>query len=323
MPNPKTVRASAVSATLSAGTSRSAPTAETVRPPIATTRRPWRSSRGPASRPPTSEQSGAIPTRIPTSVSPPPRSSRTKSGSTGAVAPLPIAFSVETASTSRKPRPKPPNRGVGVRRAATDHDGRVRRLVATGSNSKGASVTRIVHGDHLTMDPAMPRAEAMAVRGDRILAVGTRDDVARAAPGAPVVSVPGTVLPGFNDFHVHLLYAGLELRRVDLLSARSVGDVLEGVGAAAREVGDGWIHAIGNFVRDDLAEGRYPTRAELDAVSAGRPVFVDQRTHDALVNTAVLKAAGIGRDTADPPGGVIERDPEGEPTGRLVERPAF
>jgi predicted amidohydrolase YtcJ len=186
----------------------------------------------------------------------------------------------------------------------------------------GAASARIVHGDLLTMDPARPRAEAMALHGGRILAVGTRDEAARAAPGAPVTNAPGTVVPGFNDAHVHLLYAGLELRRVDLSRVRSVGELLERIGAAARR-GDGWLHAVGNFELDDLAERRYPTRAELDGVSAGRPVFVDQRTHDALVNTAALELAGIGRDALDPPGGRIERGPDGEPTGRLVERPAF
>jgi hypothetical protein len=186
---------------------------------------------------------------------------------------------------------------------------------------------RVVVGDLLTMDPARPRAEAMAVRGGRILAVGTRDEaLAAAGPGAAVQTVPGdgVVVPGFNDSHVHMLYAGLELRRPDLSGARSVGEVLDTVGRAARSAEDAdWVYAVGNFEVEDLAEQRLPTRAELDEVAGRVPVFIDQRTHDAIVNSAALERAGIDRTTPDPVGGTIERDADGEPTGRLVERPAF
>jgi predicted amidohydrolase YtcJ len=181
---------------------------------------------------------------------------------------------------------------------------------------------RVIAGELHTMDPARPRADAMALADGRIVAVGTLDD-ARAAlpPGAPVTRAPGAaVLPGFTDSHVHMLYAGLELERVDLAGVRSVREILERLGRAA---GGDWLVAVGNFGREDLAERRLPTRAELDAVTRERPLFVDQRTHDALVNTAALRRAGIDRDTPDPPGGEIERDGSGEPTGRLVERPAF
>jgi predicted amidohydrolase YtcJ len=171
------------------------------------------------------------------------------------------------------------------------------------------------------MDPERPRAEAMAVAGDRIVAVGPLDEVAR--PGVPVRTAPGLVVPGLTDSHVHMLYAGLELRRLDLSGVRSVGDLLDGLRGASSGGGEEWLHAVGNFELEDLAERRYPTREELDAATGGRPVFVDQRTHDALVNTAALRLAGIGRDTPDPPGGRIERGDDGEPTGRLVERPAF
>jgi predicted amidohydrolase YtcJ len=189
----------------------------------------------------------------------------------------------------------------------------------------GPASIRIVHGDLLTMTPERPRAEAMAVLGDRIVAVGTRDEVARVTgDGAAVETAPGVVIPGFTDSHVHMLYAGLELRRLDLSGVRSVGEILEAVGSAARDGRvDDWIYAVGNFELEDLAERRYPSRDELDAVTGDRPVFIDQRTHDALVNTAALSLAGIGGDTPDPAGGQIERDCGGEPTGRLVERPAF
>jgi predicted amidohydrolase YtcJ len=185
---------------------------------------------------------------------------------------------------------------------------------------------RIVTGNLLTMDPARPRAEAMALRGDRIVAVGGREEVAAAVPaGTPVQAAPGAaVVPGFNDSHVHMLYSGLELRRLDMSSVRSVGEILDVVARAAREAEPGaWLFAVGNFEVEDLAERRFPTLAELDAASGERPVFIDQRTHDALVNSAALRLAGIDRHTPDPAGGEIERGAAGEPTGRLVERPAF
>jgi predicted amidohydrolase YtcJ len=73
---------------------------------------------------------------------------------------------------------------------------------------------------------------------------------------------------------------------------------------------------------EDLAEGRFPTLAELDAAAGGRPLFLDRRAHDGFANSAALALAGIGAGTPDPPGGVIERDADGRPTGFLVERPA-
>jgi predicted amidohydrolase YtcJ len=185
------------------------------------------------------------------------------------------------------------------------------------------AATWILRGDVRTLDPARPRAEAVAIGGDRVLAVGTLDEATAAAgEGAEVRTAPGVVVPGFTDSHVHMLYAGLELRRLDLSAVRSLGELLDGLRAACSD-GEGWVHAVGNFEREDLAERRYPTVEELDAATGGRPVFVDQRTHDALVNTAALRLARIGRDTPDPEGGLIERGADGEPTGRLVERPAF
>ncbi len=189
----------------------------------------------------------------------------------------------------------------------------------------GGATTRIVRGDLRTLDPAHPRAEAMAIRGDRIVAVGSMDEaVAAVGPAVPVETAPGVLVPGFTDSHVHMLYAGLELRRPDVSAAASVGELLEAVRAAASSgVRDEWLHVVGNFEREDLAERRYPSREELDAATGGRPLFLDQRTHDALVNTAALRLAGIDRDTPDPAGGHIERSSDGEPSGRLVERPAF
>jgi predicted amidohydrolase YtcJ len=183
----------------------------------------------------------------------------------------------------------------------------------------------VVAGNLVTMDPMRPRAEAMAVAGGRILAVGSRGDVLAACPaGTPVLDAPGAaVVPGFVDSHVHMLWAGLESQRLSLGGAASVREALEAIAGAAASSPDGeWILGSADFDAATLAEGRLPTRAELDSATGGRPLFLDRRSHDGLVNSAALALAGVGRDTPDPVGGVIERDADGEPTGLLVERPA-
>lgn len=183
----------------------------------------------------------------------------------------------------------------------------------------------ILTGHLRTMDPARPRAEAMAIRDGRILAVGTREEALAALPGAQVRSAPGTVVPGLIDAHVHMLIAGLELRRLDVSDARSVAEMVERIGAhvASRPGGeDEWLVVAAHVQAEELSEKRLPTRADLDPVTGDRPVFLDRRTHDAIANSAALRRAGIDASTADPVGGEIERDAAGEPTGILIERPA-
>ncbi|OJU86017.1 MAG: hypothetical protein BGO11_08335 [Solirubrobacterales bacterium 70-9] len=183
-----------------------------------------------------------------------------------------------------------------------------------------------VVGDLRTMDPERPRAAAMAVRDGRILAVGSRDEALAALPaGAPVRELPGTVVPGLIDAHVHTLYAGLERRRLDVSDSKSVAEMLDRIGAhiASRQgEKDDWLVVAAHVQAEELAEKRLPTRADLDPVTGGRPVFLDRRTHDAIANSAALAAAGIDASTADPVGGEIEHDAAGEPTGLLIERPA-
>lgn len=214
----------------------------------------------------------------------------------------------------------------------------------------------VLTGDLRTMDPARPRAEAMAIRGRRILAVGSRDEALAALPGAEVRSAPGTVVPGLIDAHVHTLYAGLELRRLDVSDAKSVAEMVDRIGAHIHGDGrtanggsgggangssagangpandrangstaggsDDWLVVAAHVQAEELAEKRLPTRADLDPVTGGRPVFLDRRTHDAVANSAALERAGIDAATADPVGGEIEHDAAGEPTGLLIERPA-
>ncbi len=168
-------------------------------------------------------------------------------------------------------------------------------------------------------------AQAVAVRGDRIAAVGTAADVAELrGPGTRVVEAPGgLVLPGFQDSHVHAPMAGLSLGRIwlhDLPGKAAYLDTVAAYAAAHPEetwlTGGGW--AMEHF------PGGTPRREDLDAVVPDRPVFLFNRdVHGAWANSRALELAGIARDTPDPPDGRIERDPDGTPTGTLHEGAAY
>ena len=145
-------------------------------------------------------------------------------------------------------------------------------------------------GNLITLDPARPRAAAMAVRDGRIVAVGDdRDILAFASPSTRRVDLAGrTITPGFCDSHLHLLWYGTQLlREADLVGSASVDDVL----ARLRDIAsrhDGWIQGHG-FDQDKLAEKRFPTRAELDKVSATRPIIISRICgHAVVVNSAAL-----------------------------------
>ncbi|GAB7037289.1 MULTISPECIES: amidohydrolase [Catenuloplanes] len=182
----------------------------------------------------------------------------------------------------------------------------------------------VIVGDVLTMDPARPRVAAVAIADGLVAATGDADEVRRAVPaGTPEVRVAGTVVPGFVDSHVHLLWAGRRAARVSLTGATSIAEIQRRLRAhAAAHPGDGWIEADDDLDPWDLAENRLPTAAELEAAAPGRGVLLDRRGHDALAGTTALRLAGITAATPDPPGGRVERDAHGDPTGLLVEHPA-
>jgi predicted amidohydrolase YtcJ len=186
------------------------------------------------------------------------------------------------------------------------------------------STPLVVRGDLITMDPARPRVEAIGIVDGRVVAAGTRDEaLAAVPPGTSELQLPGTIVPGLIDSHVHMLWGGRGTEELEVGDAVSVSEVLARLREfAAANPRREWLAGRAGIDPESLAEGRFPTAAELDEAAGGRPVFLDRRSHDALASTAALRAAGIGTGTADPPGGVIERDAAGEPTGFLIERPA-
>jgi len=181
----------------------------------------------------------------------------------------------------------------------------------------------LLNGNIHTVDPENPRAEAVAIAGSRILAVGSNEEIRRLA-SAPTKQVDlggQTVVPGFIDAHTHVASSGLQhLHSVDcdLRSIREIQDAIRKRAAATRK-GE-WV--LG-FKYDDTktAEGRPLTRDDLDAVTRDHPVLIKHRGgHGAYVNSLALQLADVNEKTPDPPGGHFARDSAGRLTGHAKER---
>ena len=180
----------------------------------------------------------------------------------------------------------------------------------------------MVGGAIFTMDAARRSVEAVAVRASRIVFTGTtRDAAAFVGPRTRRIELRGrTVLPGFQDAHVHPAMAGVNLARCPLHDLpRTVEAYQAAIAAyATREPGRRWIEGDGWYM--EAFPGGTPNRHDLDAVTGGRPAFfVNRDAHGAWVNSVALRWAEIDRETADPPDGRIERDASGDPTGTLHE----
>ena len=173
-----------------------------------------------------------------------------------------------------------------------------------------------------TLDADRGTVDAVAVRGGRILAVGTFDDVrGRAAPDAEVVDLgDATVTPGFHDAHVHLGMHALERAQLDLSATTSFAEAIDLLRARADLTPAGeWLQGAG-FALQRWGE-RHPDRAALDAAVPAHPLLLrSQDHHSGLVNGAALERSGVHAGTPDPDGGVIVRRADGTPTGLLLER---
>lgn len=188
--------------------------------------------------------------------------------------------------------------------------------------------TLLTNARIFTADPARPWSPAMAVAGDRILAVGCAEEARAAADAtgvAPEVTDLGgaLVVPGFIDGHFHTVSTGESLGRVDLVHATSLGEIQRLVQEHAdARPDDAWV--LGKSWLFDAIPGGRPTTAMIDAVVRDRPVMLSANDlHSAWVNSAALRAIGIDADSPDPVGGRIDRDPAtGEATGFLEETAA-
>jgi predicted amidohydrolase YtcJ len=173
-----------------------------------------------------------------------------------------------------------------------------------------------------TVDKSLPMAQAVAILGDRIVAVGSSADVdAWRGPNTHVVDAGGKLLlPGFNDAHVHFVSGGMQLTNVQLKDASSPQEFARRIGERAKVTAKGeWILG-GNWDETKWNPPNMPTKELIDAVTADTPVFVSRYDgHMGLANSVALRLAGITAKTPDPPGGTVVRDAEGNPTGALKD----
>jgi len=177
-----------------------------------------------------------------------------------------------------------------------------------------------------TMDATAPEASALAVRDGRFLAVGSAADVdAYRGPGTLTLDAAGRrIVPGLNDSHIHMIRGGLNYNlelRWD--GVPSLADALRRLKAqAARTPPPQWVRVVGGWSEFQFAERRMPTLHDNNQAAPETPVFVLHLYDRAWLNGAALRAVGYTKDTPDPPGGRIERDARGNPTGTRPPPPA-
>ena len=190
------------------------------------------------------------------------------------------------------------------------------------AQSKPAADLIIANAKIWTVDKTMPQAQAVAVLGDRIVAVGSNAEVdAWRGSRTQVVDVGGRLLlPGFNDAHVHFVSGGMQLTNVQLNDATTPEEFARRIAARAKITRKGeWILG-GNWDETKWNPPDIPTKELIDALTPDTPVFVLRYDgHMGLANSLALRLAGITSKTPDPPGGKIVRDAKGNPTGALKD----
>ena len=179
----------------------------------------------------------------------------------------------------------------------------------------------LVNGTVLTLDAQNTVAGAVAIRGNRIAAVGTSADLRSRFDSDTVIDLEGkTVVPGFIDAHAHISGLGQLMQSVILVGTSSPEEIVGLVRARTREVAPGaWIHGRG-WDQNRWENKEFPSASQLDAVSPDHPVVLIRIDGHAIwVNTRALELAHVSRSTQDPPGGRIIRTRSGEPTGVFLD----
>ncbi|OLP57002.1 amidohydrolase [Rhizobium rhizosphaerae] len=185
--------------------------------------------------------------------------------------------------------------------------------------------TILLNGRFTTLDRANPQADAVAIEGGAFLAVGREAEVmTHAGPTTRIIDLKGRrALPGLCDNHTHVIRGGLnfnmELRWDGVRSLADAMDMLKRQVAITPP--PQWVRVVGGFTEHQFTEKRLPTLEEINAVAPETPVFLLHLYDRALLNGAALRAVGYTRDTPNPPGGEIQRDGAGNPTGMLIARP--
>jgi predicted amidohydrolase YtcJ len=181
----------------------------------------------------------------------------------------------------------------------------------------------LTNGCFITLDPKHPEASNVAIKDGRLVGVDEPETYKRG-PGTIEIDIRGrTVIPGLNDSHLHLIRGGLNYNmelRWD--GVPSLADALRMLKLqASRTPAPQWVRVVGSWSEFQFAERRMPTLEEINVAAPETPVFILHLYCRALLNRAALRACGYKRDTPNPPGGEIQRDKSGEPTGLLIARP--
>ena len=184
----------------------------------------------------------------------------------------------------------------------------------------------VVNAKVHTMDAGRPNAEAFAVMGNKIVAVGTNNEIKKLANAqTKTIDARGkVVIPGFNDAHVHFLEGGYQLSSVDLRDAKTPEEFTKRIKEFAAKLPKGrWILG-GKWDHENWTPNNLPTAAMIDSVTPDNPVFIDRLDgHMALANSLAFKLAGVDKNTKDVAGGEIVRDANGKPSGVLKDAAMF
>jgi predicted amidohydrolase YtcJ len=197
--------------------------------------------------------------------------------------------------------------------------------MATPAGSQPAADLILMNARIATQDERRSTASAAAIKDGRFIAVGSDKDVMdRRGDRTQVIDAKGrAVIPGLNDSHLHLIRGGLnynmELRWDGVPSLADALRMLKE--QAARTPPPQWVRVIGGWTEFQFKERRMPTLDEINAAAPDTPVFALHLYDRAFLNGAALRAVGYTKDTPEPPGGEIERDKQGNPTGMIIAKP--
>jgi predicted amidohydrolase YtcJ len=195
------------------------------------------------------------------------------------------------------------------------------------AQAQGADMATMIikNGKFTTLDSAKQTASAVAITGGRFSAVGDEKEIMKlAGPKTQVIDLGGRrVIPGLFDSHTHPIRGGLnynmELRWDGVPSLADAMKMLKA--QAKRTPPPQWVRVVGGFTEYQFAEKRMPTLKEINEAAPDTPVFILRLYDRAMLNAAALRAVGYTKDTPNLPGGLIEHDKEGNPTGMLIAKP--
>ena len=196
-------------------------------------------------------------------------------------------------------------------------------MVTSSSNyNKEEADLVIINGKVLTIDKDNPVSEAIAVKGEKIIAIGTSSQISRMISKGitKIIDAGGRlVIPGFNDAHVH--FGPLDPDFIELRYTTDPSVITEKVAAQVAKSKPGQLIRGGHWIHELFIDKKWPSKELIDKVSPDNPVLLERADgHSVLVNSYVLKMSAITKDTKDPFGGEIQRDPlTGEPTGILKD----